>query len=129
MRGPVDTQSSIFSYVDLESKVPSTHPLRRIRNIFDTAIRRMDSDLTAIYESSGRPSAAVHGPGTPCAGSLEQLLVGDPAELAVADESVQCSHRWLDDLDASQGNLFQCFALEVESMDVEVVQKFVVDLA
>lgn len=33
MRGRVDTQSSLFAYVDLESKLPSAHSLRRIKKM------------------------------------------------------------------------------------------------
>jgi Transposase domain (DUF772) len=56
MRGGEVRSSSLFSYVDLESRVPRDHPLRLIRVIVDTALARPNDDFEAIYAPIGRPS-------------------------------------------------------------------------
>jgi len=56
MRGGEVRSSSLFSYVDLERRVPRDHPLRLIRGIVDPALARLDDDFEAIYAPIGRPS-------------------------------------------------------------------------
>src|SRR5579863_1216338 len=58
MRGGDEQQSGMFSYVTLEQRVPSEHPARRIRELVDRALRRMDSELAKLYAAKGRPSIA-----------------------------------------------------------------------
>ena len=41
MRGKVEFRGSLFSYVDLERRVPTDHPLRVIRGIVNAALREM----------------------------------------------------------------------------------------
>lgn len=92
MRGRVDAQSSLFAYVDLESKVPPTHPLRRIRNICDTALRRMDTALTAIYESTGRPSVP---PEQLLKGCILQIMYGVRSERQLCEQiEYNMLYRW-----------------------------------
>lgn len=92
MRGRVDVQSSLFAYVDLESKVPPTHPLRRIRNICDTALRRMDSQLTSVYESSGRPSVP---PEQLLKGCILQIMYGVRSERQLCEQiEYNMLYRW-----------------------------------
>jgi hypothetical protein len=40
MRGTDETSASLFSYVDLEERIPAGHPLRRIRQIVSEPSRR-----------------------------------------------------------------------------------------
>ncbi|HSO43160.1 MAG TPA: IS5 family transposase [Rhodospirillales bacterium] len=56
MRGGEVRSGSLFSYVDLESRVPGGHPLRTIRTIVDEALARLDDEFAAIYAPIGRPS-------------------------------------------------------------------------
>lgn len=56
MRGVEVRSGSLFSYVDLEARVPAGHPLRAIRVIVDEALLRLDDDFAAIYAPLGRPS-------------------------------------------------------------------------
>jgi len=56
MRGMDITQESLFSTVHLESFVPPTHPLRQVRDLFDTALKRLNGLLDCIYAESGRES-------------------------------------------------------------------------
>jgi transposase len=48
----------MFSYVDLEERVPAAHPLRKIRKIVDAALLALDAEFAQLYAASGRPSIA-----------------------------------------------------------------------
>jgi len=57
MRGSDDRSGSLFSYVDLEARVRSDHPLRPIREIVNAALERLSLEFDALYVSgAGRPS-------------------------------------------------------------------------
>ena len=58
MRGEDEKQSAMFSYVTLERRIPSDHPLRIIRGMTDRALERMDSKFDELYSATGRPSIA-----------------------------------------------------------------------
>lgn len=56
MRGVEEAQTTMFSYVALEQRVPKQHPLRTIRKLVDAALKDMDGPLTVMYSHTGRPS-------------------------------------------------------------------------
>jgi transposase len=56
MRGSDQQAGNLFSYVDLEDRVPRNHPLRVIRRIVNDVLGVLDADFTQIYAVSGRPS-------------------------------------------------------------------------
>ena len=56
MRGQDQSSGSLFSYVDLEERVPVNHPLRVIREIVNDALAGLSSDFEAAYSHTGRPS-------------------------------------------------------------------------
>ena len=58
MRGSDETSGSLFSYVDLEDRIPARHPLRKIRQIVNEALASLDSDFDVLYSVEGRPSIA-----------------------------------------------------------------------
>ena len=58
MRGTDDHQDGLFSYVSLDARVPSTHPLRAVREMVDRALAGMSREFEAIYAVEGRPSIA-----------------------------------------------------------------------
>lgn len=58
MRGEDVRSSSLFSYVDLESRVPATHPLRAIREIVNQALGELSGEFQALYSHTGRPGIA-----------------------------------------------------------------------
>jgi transposase len=58
MRGSDQSSGSLFSYVDLEQRVPAKHPLRVIKAIIDDVLRSLDADFERLYEGSGRQSIA-----------------------------------------------------------------------
>src|ERR1700675_4197377 len=58
MRGSDKRPGALFSYVDLEQRVRSDHPLRAIRALTDTALEALSGDFAALYSGLGRPSIA-----------------------------------------------------------------------
>lgn len=56
MRGEADPQPEMFSYVDLETRIPRKHPIRRVRRIVDEALQELEPAFESMYASSGRPS-------------------------------------------------------------------------
>ncbi len=58
MRGSDVTLGSLFSYVDLESRVPAKHPLRIIKAIVDDVLVSLDAEFERLYEGTGRQSIA-----------------------------------------------------------------------
>ena len=58
MRGSDATSGSLFSYVDLEDRVPAKHPLRTIRAIVNDVLVALDAEFERLYEGTGRQSVA-----------------------------------------------------------------------
>jgi len=57
MRGSDERTGSLFSYVDLETRVRRDHPLRPIREIANAALADLSEDFAALYPPRlGRPS-------------------------------------------------------------------------
>jgi hypothetical protein len=51
----------MFSYVSVESRIPSDHPIRKLRVLVDTVLKAMDADFAALgaLDSAGTTSARV----------------------------------------------------------------------
>ena len=58
MRGSDESSGSLFSYVDLEARVPGDHPLRTIRDLTNATLLEMSGELEALYSHTGRPGIA-----------------------------------------------------------------------
>jgi transposase len=58
MRGVDETTGSLFSYVDLEERIPARHPLREVRRIVNEALISLDAEFDRLYAAEGRPSIA-----------------------------------------------------------------------
>jgi hypothetical protein len=56
MRGADNEQSSMFSYISAEQRVPKEHPLRAIRTMADAALKKLDGRFGGMYAAIGRPS-------------------------------------------------------------------------
>src|SRR6202051_5360011 len=56
MRGCDTRTGELFSYVDLEKRVPSKHPLRMVRRVVNDVLAALDGDFSRAYADSGRPS-------------------------------------------------------------------------
>jgi len=58
MRGGDEQTGKLFSYVDLEKRVRSDHPLRAIRGLVNEALVALEQEFAALYAPIGRPSIA-----------------------------------------------------------------------
>ena len=58
MRGHDEQQESMYSYISPEKRVPSDHPLRRLRGMVDAALKEMSRQFAELYSHYGRPSIA-----------------------------------------------------------------------
>ena len=56
MRGEDRTSGALFSYVDVEARIPAQHPLRAMRRLTNAALSELDPRISALYEGIGRPS-------------------------------------------------------------------------
>jgi transposase len=56
MRGEDRRSGGLFSYANLEARVPADHPLRAIRAIVDGALSALSGEFEALYSHLGRPS-------------------------------------------------------------------------
>ncbi len=58
MRGTDQNQSTMFSYVSPEARIPADHPLRATREMTNKALARLDRKFRKLYSRTGRPSIA-----------------------------------------------------------------------
>src|SRR3974390_2330126 len=56
MRGGDERTGELFSYVNLEKRVRSDHPLRAIRGLVNEALVALEQEFGALYAPIGRPS-------------------------------------------------------------------------
>jgi hypothetical protein len=56
MRGSDERTGELFSYVDIEERVPRNHPLRLIRRIVNEVLAALDGEFAKLYADDGRPS-------------------------------------------------------------------------
>jgi transposase len=56
MRGTHRRSGELFSYVDLELRVRTDHPLRTIGKMANAALDAVSADFSALYSAVGRPS-------------------------------------------------------------------------
>jgi hypothetical protein len=76
MRGSDVRTGELFSYVDLEERVPRNHPLRQIRRIFNEVLAALDGEFAKLYAAEGPPfdCARAATAGTFVAGVLHDPL-------------------------------------------------------
>ena len=55
-RGDDFQQDAMFSYLSPEQRVPADHPLRPIRQMVDTVLKRLSPRFEGLYAEGGRPS-------------------------------------------------------------------------
>ena len=58
MRGSDERNGDLFSYVDIEERIPAAHPLRAIRTLVNEVLGALDGEFAKLYADSGRPSIA-----------------------------------------------------------------------
>ncbi|MGB9061017.1 MAG: transposase, partial [Pseudolabrys sp.] len=56
MRGSDERTGELFSYVDLEDRVPAHHPLRAIRSLVNEVLAALDGEFAKLYADTGRHS-------------------------------------------------------------------------
>lgn len=56
MRGEGNRQPQMFSYVDLECRVPRHHPIRKVRRIVDKGLAELAPAFEEMYSETGRRS-------------------------------------------------------------------------
>lgn len=56
MRGADVTQASLFSYRTLEDRIPTKHPLRKLRLVVDAILATLREELDELYATTGRHS-------------------------------------------------------------------------
>ncbi len=56
MRGLRNSQATMLTLVSPEQRVPTLHPLRRIKQLADEALAALSSTFDEMYSQSGRPS-------------------------------------------------------------------------
>ena len=56
MRGTREQQSTMFSYVSQEDRIPHDHPLRTIRRLVEPILVSMSPEFARLYAANGRPS-------------------------------------------------------------------------
>ena len=49
MRGADGSSGSLFSYAELETRVPATHPLRLIRAVVNEVLGSLSGGFEALY--------------------------------------------------------------------------------
>src|SRR5258706_2425285 len=89
MRGSDERAGSLFSYVDIEERVPASHPLRKVRAIVNAALAALDADFAKLYAADGRPSIP---PERLLRAALIQILFSIRSERQLMDQMlISCS--------------------------------------
>jgi transposase len=83
MRGTDEATGSLFSYVDLEERIPARHPLRTIRQVVNDALASLDAEFDRLYAADGRPSIA---PERLIRASLVQILYSIRSERQLMEQ-------------------------------------------
>ena len=58
MRGTEDRQQSMLGLISIEARIPSDHPLRRIKKMADQELVGLSRVFDRMYSKLGRPSVA-----------------------------------------------------------------------
>lgn len=56
MRGQKSRQSTFYSYLNVEDRIPADHPIRKLRIMVDGVLGSMSEDFSKLYSKIGRPS-------------------------------------------------------------------------
>lgn len=84
MRGADVMQESLFTTVQLEHFVPADHPIRPLRELFNTALKRISYLFDAAYAEGGRESIA---PERLLRALLLQVLYGIRSERQLVEQT------------------------------------------
>src|SRR5205823_12820896 len=56
MRGRLQDQSALFSYIRPEERIPAAHPLRKVRELVREVLKELSHGFGKLYSREGRPS-------------------------------------------------------------------------
>ena len=56
MRGRFQDQGGMFSYIHPEKRIPTNHPLRKIRELVRGVLKELNHTFRRLYSHEGRPS-------------------------------------------------------------------------
>lgn len=100
MRGNEYRQSSCFSYISLEGRVPEDHPLRPIKEMVAKALKELSTMFDNLYSHTGRPSIA---PEMLLKATLLQILYSIRSERLLTEQiEYNLLFRWFVDLPMDQ---------------------------
>src|ERR1700757_3696847 len=92
MRGIFRDQAQLFSYVSPESRVPSGHPLRKIRSLVRDVLMELNRSFARLYAKDGRPSVP---PEQLLSALLIQALYGIRSERQLMEQlNYNLLYRW-----------------------------------
>jgi transposase len=92
MRGVFQDQGGLFSYVSPESRVPSGHPLRKIRELVRDVLMELNRSFARLYAKDGRPSVP---PEQLLSALLIQALYGIRSERQLMEQlNYNLLYRW-----------------------------------
>jgi transposase len=96
MRGRQQAQATMLAFVDLEERVPCSHPLRVVKQFADRALRELSPVFNEMYAAGGRPSIP---PERLLKASLLIALYSVRSERAFCEElDFQLLYRWFLDM-------------------------------
>ena len=55
MRGRFFDQGGMFSYIQPERRIPTSHPLRKVRELVREVLKELSHTLGKLYSHEGRP--------------------------------------------------------------------------
>ena len=99
MRGRTNPQVNMLAFIDVESRVPTGHPLRAIKRFADTALAELSPSFDQLYaaDGAGRPSIP---PERLLKASLLMSLYSVRSERAFCEElDYHLLFRWFLDMD------------------------------
>jgi transposase len=92
MRGTFQDHARLFSYVSPESRVPSGHPLRKIRKLVRDVLGELSRSFARLYAKEGRPSVP---PEQLLSALLIQVLYGIRSERQLMEQlNYNLLYRW-----------------------------------
>jgi transposase len=92
MRGTIIPQEVLFSYVNLEERIATDHPLRKIKKIADDALKTLSPEFDLLYAKAGRPSIP---PEMLIKAILLQVLYGIRSEIQLIQQmDYNLLYRW-----------------------------------
>jgi transposase len=128
MRGEDRTSGALFSYVDMEARIPAKHSLRAMRRLTNAALAELDGAFSGLYDRIGRPSIA---PERLLRATLLQLLYTIRSERQLVERiEFDLLFRWFVGLSIDE-NVFDASSFSKNRdrlLTQEIAQKFLASL-